>query len=141
GAAGAQRNMYYEFQGEGGNYRAADAKGRWTEENSSATKPRAWNRYAEYWRNYSNTYWLEDSDYLRLKNLVVGYNFSNPLFGDAKLNVYFSGMNLFTWSTIEDHDPESTSNTAYPMNKVYNVGVVEFLTKEKMKHYKYILFS
>jgi len=124
GATGAQRNMYYEFQGEGGNYRQSDAEGRWTEENPTATKPRAWNRYAEYWRNYSNTYWLEDSDYLRLKNLVVGYNFSNPVLGDAKINVYFSGMNLFTWSTIEDHDPESTSNTAYPLNKVYNLGVV-----------------
>jgi TonB-linked SusC/RagA family outer membrane protein len=124
GATGAQRNMYYEFQGEGGNYRMADAEGRWTEENPTATKPRAWNRYAEYWRNYSNTYWLVDSDYLRLKNLVVGYNFSNPFFGNARLNVYVSGMNLFTWTTIEDHDPESTSNTAYPLNKVYNVGAV-----------------
>ena len=124
GAMGAQRNMYYEFQGEGGNFRVSDAEGRWTEENPSATKPRAWNRYSEYWRNYTNTYWLEDSDYVRFKNLVVGYNFAHPMLGDAKVNVYFSGMNLFTWSTIEDHDPESTSNTAYPLNKVYNLGVV-----------------
>lgn len=123
GATGAQRNMFYMMQGEAGNFRASDAEGRWTVENPSSSKPRTWNRYSEYWRNYDNTYWLEDNDYLRLKNLVVGYNFEIPALGVKQVNVYFSGMNLFTMSSIKDHDPESSSNTAYPLNKVYNLGL------------------
>jgi TonB-linked SusC/RagA family outer membrane protein len=125
-ATGAVVNNYYEMQGESGNFFASDAEGRWTPDNINATQPRTWNRYGEYWRdNENNTYWLKNTDYMRLKNVEVGYNFPNaiPKLGISGLRLYFSGLNLLTWDKLDNFDPESTSPTAYPLNRVYNLGV------------------
>lgn len=126
-ATGAARDNYYEMQGEAGNFLAADAEGRWTEENPNSTQPRTWNRYYGYWRQQDNTYWLESSDYLRLKNLEFGYNLTKirsiKEFGLDDLRIYFTGLNLITFDKLNDFDPESTSSTSYPLNKVYNLGV------------------
>lgn len=125
-ATGAVRYDYYQMQGEVGNFLKRDVEGRWTEDNPNASKPRIWNRYSEYWRNYQNTYWLQDSDYLRLKNLEFGYTVPENICSKVSLKgarIYFTGLNLLTFTKIEDFDPETTSATAYPLNKVYNLGV------------------
>lgn len=125
-ATGTLRNDYYEHNGETGNYLQRDTEGRWTPENPNASKPRPWNRYSEYWRNNQNTYWLQSSDYLRLKNLEFGYNIPASICQKLALGsaqVFFTGMNLLTFTKVEDFDPEVTSATAYPLNKVYNLGV------------------
>ena len=125
-ATGAVRYDYYEMQGEVGNFLVRDVEGRWTADNPNASKPRIWNRYSEYWRNYQNTYWLQESDYIRLKNLEFGYNVPQSICNKVYLKgakVYFTGLNLLTFTKIKDFDPESTSAIAYPLNKVYNFGV------------------
>ncbi len=126
GATGALRNNYYEFSGESGNFLAEDVSGRWTATNTNSSKPRTWNRYGEYWRNGgNNTYWLEKSDYIRLKNLEVGYSLPSALLSKLHLDglrIYVSGLNILTIDNFKDYDPETTSATAYPLNKVYNVG-------------------
>lgn len=125
-ATGAIRNSYYEFEGEAGNYLVNEVEGRWTENNQDAEKPRAWNRYSEYWRNQSNTYWLQKTDYLRLKNLEIGYNCPKEWLSKIyvqNLRLYVSGMNLFTITGLKDFDPEASSTTSYPLNRVYNVGI------------------
>lgn len=46
--------------------------------------------------------WLMPTDYLRLKNLTLGFSFPERLIRKAGLNkarVYFSGSNLFTWKS------------------------------------------
>ena len=127
GAAGAVRNNYYEMQGEAGNFLAEDTEGRWTVDNPSTTKPRAWNRYFGYWREQSNTYWLRSTDYIRLKNLEIGYDVSSIQairdMGISNFRIYFTGLNLLTLDKLTDFDPESTSANSYPLNKVFNVGV------------------
>ncbi len=125
-ATGTLRNDYYEHNGETGNYLKRDAEGRWTPENPDASKPRPWNRYSEYWRNNQNTYWLQSSDYMRLKNFEFGYNIPTDIcqklwLGSAQ--VYFTGLNLLTFTKVKDFDPEVTSATGYPLNKVYNLGI------------------
>ena len=125
-AAGAVVNRYYEMQGEAGNFLLSDVTGRWTESNQVTNKPRTWNRYGEYWRdNENNTYWLSSTDYLRLKNFEIGYSFSESIknIGISDLRIYFSGINLLTLDKLTDFDPESTSATAYPLNKVFNIGL------------------
>jgi TonB-linked SusC/RagA family outer membrane protein len=125
-ATGAVRYDYYEMQGETGNFLKRNVEGRWTESNPNANKPRIWNRYAEYWRNNQNTYWLQESNYLRLKNLEVGYNVPASLiskFHVEGIRIYFTGMNLLTFTKIKDFDPETTSATAYPLNKIFNLGI------------------
>ena len=124
GATGAVRTYNIE-SGKIGNYLAESAEGRWTVDNPNATKPRTWNAAGEYWSSLNNTYWLTSNDYLRLKNLQIGYNIPKT-FTDkihlANLSIYFSGLNIFTLSPEKSFDPETVGNT-YPMNKVYNFGI------------------
>ena len=125
-ATGAYRNNYIEAQGQIGNYIMDDIEGRWTPENTGASKPRTWNRYNEYWRNNQNTYWLQNTDYLRLKNVQIGYNLPASVtrkISASAIQVYVSGLNLWTLTEVKGIDPETTSNTGYPQNKVFNFGV------------------
>ena len=125
-ATGAMRYDYYQFQGESGNYLVREVEGRWTEKNPSSTKARAWNRYFEYWRSQQNTYWMQNSDYLRLKSLEIGYNLPKNWVQKCAMEnarIYFTGSNLLTFTGIKDFDPESTSHYSYPLNKIYNLGV------------------
>jgi TonB-linked SusC/RagA family outer membrane protein len=125
-ATGAVRYRYFEMQGEAGNFLKNDAEGRWTPDNPDAKKARTWNRYGEYWRNNRNTYWLEDNDYLRLKNLEIGYIVPRKIldiFGLEALRIYASGQNLFTIDKIKNFDPESENAQSYPTNRIINVGL------------------
>jgi len=112
--------------GANGNYYMEDSDGRWTADNLDATKPRTFNYTAEYWRSQSNTYWLRSADYVRLKNIEVGYNLPqsvNKKLGIDGLRIYVGGLNMITWCpTLPSFDPESVSQN-YPLSKVINVGV------------------
>ncbi len=127
GATGAVRYISTE-SGEIGNYLQEFASQRWTPTNINASAPRAFNRSNEYWVNQANTYWLRSTDYVRLKNIEIGYNAPksvNRYLGIQGLRVYFSGSNLLTLDKLKVFDPESDSNSGqiYPLNKVVNVGV------------------
>ena len=125
GAFGKIRYHYVE-SGEAGNYYMVDAEGRWTPDNIDANKPRAFSYVGEYWRANANTYWLRSADYVRLKNLEVGYNMPVSIIsklGMDKLRIYFGGLNLITWCPeIQDFDPESNYQD-YPLHKVLNMGI------------------
>lgn len=137
GATGAER-AYTEFSGEAGNFRMDNVIGRWTPENIDAKKPRAWNRTSQYWMADgwpNNTYWVRNSNYMRLKNLEIGYSFPESFikkFGIESFRAYASGLNLLTLTGLKDFDPESP-NTApgsiwvnsqvYPLNKTLSVGL------------------
>lgn len=58
--------------------------------------------------------WVEKGDYLRLKNVTLGYRFSESLLrktGVAGLRVYVSGTNLWTITKYKGFDPESSMGT------------------------------
>ena len=130
GAAGAVRTYTLE-SGYQGDFLYDDANGRWTEENPDASKPRTWNTGGEYWTSgesgtwaVNNTYFLKNNDYLRLKNLQIGYNLPKKLIdvlNISKFSVYFSGLNLLTFTSLKSFDPETVGNV-YPLSKVYNFG-------------------
>ena len=71
--------------------------------------------------NYSNgsalpiTDWVEDGDYLRLKNISLGYTFGKLPFlekaGISKLRIYAQAQNLFVITGYDGLDPEVLSNT------------------------------
>lgn len=137
GAAGAVR-AYMEFSGECGNFMYNEIKDRWTEDNPVTTHPRTWNRSTEYWMTDgapNNTYWVRSSNYLRLKNMEIGYNLPFLFikkFGLEGMRVYVNGQNLYTLTKMKDFDPESpnsasgaagVSSEVYPSNKTMNFGV------------------
>jgi TonB-dependent starch-binding outer membrane protein SusC len=124
GSAGAVRSYNIE-SGKIGNFLYDDYNGRWTADNPNATKPRTWNAAGEYWSSINNTYWLKSNDYLRLKNLQIGYNIPKTICDKLRINtlsIFFTGLNLITFAPEKTFDPETVGNR-YPLNKVYNMGV------------------
>jgi hypothetical protein len=95
---------------------------RWTEPGSSDKYPRATNTDANNNFRVSslNVY---DGDYLRLKNLTLGYtlpaNLSNKIF-IKKLRIFYTGTNLLTWTKYPGTDPEVGM---YDTNNNYSLGV------------------
>lgn len=99
------------------------------ERNKNAGFPRL---SADNGRNNSiSTFWLRSADYIRWKNIEVGYNFPSGWFKKAGINsvrIYGSAQNLVTWSDLNDYqvDPESSRRAnpldTYPQQRVYNLG-------------------
>ncbi|MGC4235509.1 MAG: SusC/RagA family TonB-linked outer membrane protein [Niabella sp.] len=111
----------------------AIANGRWAyypdqgiDTRSTATYPRL--STANNINNYqSSTLWTKPADFLRLRNIELGYNLPSKLLGRAGFRdarIYVSGVNLLTISKLTDKygmDPETLSG--YPGLKSYNIGL------------------
>lgn len=127
GAGKAMRLMHTEIQGSGGNYYQYAAEGRWTPDNIDASKPRAFERHEEYWRdNYRTDYSYQNTSYARLKNLQLSYtipqNLLSPIYV-KNAEVYISGQNLFLiHSGTKVMDPELGSMNSYPIMRVLAFG-------------------
>ncbi|MGX5818796.1 SusC/RagA family TonB-linked outer membrane protein [Chitinophaga lutea] len=82
-----------------------------------------------------STFWLRPNDYLRLKNLELGYRIPTHIsrrVGVQDIRLYANGLNLITWFNMKiyDVDPESPRGgalteayTNYPQQKIYNFGL------------------
>ena len=77
-----------------------------------------------------NSFYTREVNYLRLRNLVVGYSLPKNWIrkvGMEQCRIYFQGTNLFCLSSLHDYgfDPEiSTVNGQdYPQHKVLRLGV------------------
>ncbi|MEE3415792.1 MAG: SusC/RagA family TonB-linked outer membrane protein, partial [Prevotella sp.] len=101
----------------------------WTAENPSQSSeyPRAtWTNAAQ---NYAtSTLYEKDAKYLRLKTLMVAYDFKFPFMktlGLTQLQVSLSGYNLFTVTPYKWGDPETRASNApsYPLQRTYTLGV------------------
>ncbi|WP_258105289.1 TonB-dependent receptor [Marinoscillum sp. MHG1-6] len=130
---GAFGGVFYQGteSGDFGNFLKSFYDNRWTEENPSTEHPRTYNRTGEYWVNRPNTYWLHKTDYVRLKNVELGYTIPNSLsgrIGVENCRVYVNGFNLATYSPdMTDFDPENVQGQYagynYPLNKAVNFGM------------------
>lgn len=128
GASGGIQYISTE-SGEIGNFMSSFAENRWTPENPNATGPRTFNRGNEYWVGQGNTYWLHKTDYLRLKNVELGYKLPKGMIshlGLQNLRVYINAYNLLTYSPgMKDFDPEmgAGNGQGYPLQKIVNGGL------------------
>jgi TonB-linked SusC/RagA family outer membrane protein len=103
----------------------------WTPENQSADVPRIWNdrNSNSDSRNIMSTFWLQNTSYLRLKNLQLGYTVPSTITGRAgisNLRIYYSGENLFTFDALRVNlDPEIASErgSSYPLIQTHSIGV------------------
>jgi TonB-linked SusC/RagA family outer membrane protein len=126
-ATGA-RSYIRTQSGDFGNYLKDFADGRWTTENPSSEKPRTFNREDEYWISQGNTYWFRKTDYVRLKNIQLGYGLPEDLVKKVGLKtarIYINAINLFTIDSFKVFDPETDNQdgTVYPQKKTFNAGV------------------
>ena len=118
----------------GGQIQRWQADNRWTESNPD--------RNAKYIKLsslnmssgtiQSSTFWNRNASFLRVKNLQLGYSFSNNIIQKLKINklrIFVSGQNLFSWNHFYDGwDPETSQSTVdnipyYPITSIYTFGL------------------
>ncbi|MDQ4140462.1 MAG: SusC/RagA family protein, partial [Bacteroidota bacterium] len=101
--------------------------------NPSNTVPRA----VEVSALWLSDRYIEVGSYLRIKNLVFGYNLPATILQKIhlkKLRVYVSGQNLYTFTKYSGYDPEVSRNEQstlysgidygnYPNYKTYTTGL------------------
>ncbi len=126
GAAGGELRVGADESGSIGNYLKEVYDNRWTIDNPSSTHPRIADRGNQYY-SFGNTYWLQSTDYLRLKNIELGYNLPQQLADKVGINnfrLYVSAYNLVTWTGMESFDPEAVNSIGqyYPQSKIINLG-------------------
>jgi len=126
GASGAKQ-YFLPYSGLLGNFPKDFADNRWTPTHTDASYPRAFNM-SEYWWTNRNTFFLHSTDYLRMKNLVIGYTTPNKfdkLIGAETIRIYISALNLFTLTKFKDFDPEMAIERGlnYPLQRVLNGGI------------------
>lgn len=127
GATGSE--IYVQtWSGTVGNFLKDYYDKRWTPENPTANGPRTYERENQYWINNRNTYFLRSGDYLRLKNMEIGYTlpgFVLEKIGISRLRVYANATNLFTIDKLKVADPEKDHKDLadYPQRRVVNFGI------------------
>ncbi|RKE55786.1 SusC/RagA family TonB-linked outer membrane protein [Sphingobacterium detergens] len=127
GATGGLRRIASLESGAIGNYLEWSYENRWSIDNPSDKDPRLTNRSDQYYMN-DNTYWIRSTNYLRLKNVELGYNLSDDWckrIGLHSVRLYTNGINLITWDKIKIWDPESDNSAGayYPQSKIISFGV------------------
>ncbi len=131
-ATGGIQTVGLTESGDIGNFLEWSFINRWSIDNPSSEYPRLSNRGQTYYTDANNaarnTYWTRSNNYVRLKNVELGYSLS-PEFskkvGLSALRVYVNGLNLITLDKIGIWDPESTNSSAqyYPQARVINTGI------------------
>ncbi|QJW89733.1 TonB-dependent receptor [Spirosoma taeanense] len=128
GSAGAQQYISLGESGNIGNYLKEIYTDRWTVDNPSSVHPRIANRSDQYFSG-GNTYWLRSADYIRLKNLEIGYTIPETIgkkVGISSLRVYVNALNLATIvNKLGSFDPEADNATGqyYPQSRIINTGL------------------
>ena len=130
GATGAALRVQTE-SGDIGNFLTYMHDNRWSIDNPSSEHPRLASRGDTYYTggNYgNNTYFMFSKDYIRLKNIELGYNLPNTLIdkiGLSNARVFVNGLNVFTVAKQKIFDPENNQGNGvyYPQSRVLNTGL------------------
>ncbi|MDR1755701.1 MAG: SusC/RagA family TonB-linked outer membrane protein [Culturomica sp.] len=126
-------NFYYSLDQDVINGARYDLEAMDSEKNQATSVLRRWRKQGDVTdmpraedycvRNYTaSTRWIEDASYLKLKEASLSYNV-NPYFcqkiGFNSINLWLSGMNLFTWTKYKGIDPEISPDKG----KLVKVGI------------------
>ena len=114
----------------------------WTPNNTDTTFPRLGYQFAANDRGINENArgnsdrWVEDGSFLRLRNVELGYSFSQKLISKANISsarLYVSGQNLFTITKYSGLDPDvvganpnlepGVDNGNYPSSRIISFGL------------------
>lgn len=103
----------------------------WTPDNPNGYLPRPKSYVAEQSGielAATQTKYVQNAGYLRVKNITVGYTFPKSLtdrWGVDRVRLFASGENLFEFTKLMDYlDPEIVGDrTAYPFQRTYSLGL------------------
>lgn len=125
-------NTFWPFNWgiEKSNYRA-DFLDRWTADNPSqdVLMPRLHVGYGNNVNKEPSTWWLKNGNFLRFKNLEVGYTVPAKQAKKLKLEgarIYMLGHNLCVWDSFKLWDPEMgnrNKGNSYPMSRTFTLGL------------------
>lgn len=127
----SDRNLVEGFQPIGNSYGQAyqNLLNRWTPETAAtATYPRltAGGNTYNYGGYYGSSLWMQNGNFIRLKNASLAYNlpqaFCSNVLGGVRVKVFLEGQNLLTFSGCDLVDPEVTF-TSSPLQRTIFTGV------------------
>ncbi|MEO9869181.1 SusC/RagA family TonB-linked outer membrane protein [Ekhidna sp.] len=104
---------------------------RWSETNPSNTEPRVTAGGNNF---FQSEYFIQDGSFIRLRSVVVGYNFPQNVTEFLKISsarFYLSGTNLFTITDYTGYSPEiggepfeaGIDTGVYPITRVFTAGL------------------
>ncbi|WP_083425838.1 TonB-dependent receptor [Zhouia amylolytica] len=130
---GTGANLFWGFRGnQWQNSITKTSLDYWTPENTDAYYPKPYMGGQHVKNTRSQTKYLQDASYIRLKNVQLSYSLPTSLINEIGLTraqVYFSGENLFTITDLhENFDPEALGGAwgngkIYPLQRVLSFGV------------------
>ncbi len=97
----------------------------WTPTNTAARFPSPGSLSTTH-GSYGTALLYEKADYLKIKDITLGYNLPTNLLskiGVNKVKVYGSLKNYFTFSKINNYDPERGGSISFPLAKQFVVGL------------------
>jgi len=119
-------NTQWEFQTNGKGQAYVNNLNRWTPQTAAtATYPRV-TVGPNYNNQQTSSYWLHSGDYMRLKNVEIGYTlpvFITKKIGLASFRIFVNGTNILTATSLKDVDPEGSDLSLYPVQKTFIAGV------------------
>ncbi|WP_276347638.1 TonB-dependent receptor [Daejeonella sp. JGW-45] len=75
----------------------------------------------------SNSYWVQDNSFVRLKFLELGYSLPAKLVSKIKMTgarIFLNGNNVFVWDDVSQKDPEIQDNgLSYPLQRTISLGL------------------
>lgn len=106
--------------------------GRWHGEGTSNTEPIL--DITHTVNNQNSTYYIEDGSFFRIRNVQLGYTFTQSMLQKLRmkaLKIYINAQNLKTWKNNTGYTPElggdatafGVDNGSYPMPAVYTFGL------------------
>lgn len=97
----------------------------WEPDNPNAYFPRL--RFGNASNMETQTKYLQNAAYCRLKNVALGYTFPSSILQRVKIQnvrVYVAGQNLITITKLfEAYDPETIGFGVYPISRAVSFGV------------------
>jgi TonB-linked SusC/RagA family outer membrane protein len=130
----ANRDVYvggssiWAFQNNGFGQAYENNLNRWTPATATtATYPRL-NIGSNGNNHAQSSFWLRNGDYVRLKQIELGYSVPQKWLTRIKLDnirLFARGYNLLTFQSkeLDDRDPEVISAFSYPMQRLLNFGL------------------
>ena len=125
------RHLVEGFQPIGNSYGQAfeNILARWTPETAATAKyPRltAGGNTYNYGGYYGSSLWMQNGNFIRLKNASLAYNlpetFCRNVLGGVRVKIFLEGQNLLTFSACDLVDPEVTF-TSSPLQRTIFTGV------------------
>ena len=106
-------------------------KDAWTPENPDSNIPML--RFDSTWDQYESSFWAHRIDFLKLKNIQLGYTIPDKIvskLGLSRLYLYANAQNVFTilWKKgYEGYDPERSTfdegSAFYPTPRIFTFGL------------------